>query len=141
MENGNICCIINFLIFYFQRGKEGERGGEKHQYVVASCVPPTGDLALNPGMCPDWESNQQPFGLQASTQSTEPHQPGAICCILSPLYLHHYKNVGIMIKAQTRSEIAKILERKVYLDSEFPGFFLLMYVEVILNVKVKWKYC
>ena len=30
----------------------------------------------NPGMCPDWESNQQPFGSQARTQSTEPHQPG-----------------------------------------------------------------
>ena len=26
--------------------------------------PPTGDLARHPGMCPDWESNQQPFGLQ-----------------------------------------------------------------------------
>ena len=36
----------------------------------------TGDLARNPGMCPDWESNQRPFGLKASTQSTEPHQPG-----------------------------------------------------------------
>ena len=27
-----------------------------------------------PGMCPDQEWNQQPFGLQAGTQSTEPHQ-------------------------------------------------------------------
>ena len=27
-------------------------------------------------MCPDWELNQQPFGLQASTQSAEPHQTG-----------------------------------------------------------------
>ena len=33
---------------------------------------PTGD----PGMCPDWESNWQPFGSQVDTQSTEPHQPG-----------------------------------------------------------------
>ena len=39
-------------------------------------MPPTGDLAHNPGMCPDWELNPRPFGLQASTQSTEPHQPG-----------------------------------------------------------------
>ena len=38
--------------------------------------PTTRDLACNPGMCPDWESNQRPFGLQSSTQSTEPHQPG-----------------------------------------------------------------
>ena len=44
--------------------------------MVASHVLPTGDLASNPGMCPDWESNQRPFGLQAGTQSTEPHQPG-----------------------------------------------------------------
>ena len=35
-----------------------------------------GDLAHNPGMCPDWEWNQRPFGSQASTQSTESHQPG-----------------------------------------------------------------
>ena len=33
--------------------------------MVASHVPPTGDLAYNPGVCPDWESNQRPFGLQA----------------------------------------------------------------------------
>ena len=32
--------------------------------MVASHVAPTGDLACNPGMCPDWESNRQPFGLQ-----------------------------------------------------------------------------
>ena len=56
-----------------ERGREGEREGEKHQCVV---VPPAGDLVSNPGMCPDWESNQRPFGSQASTQSTEPHQRG-----------------------------------------------------------------
>ena len=37
---------------------------------------PTEDLARHPGMCPDWESNQQAFGSQASTQSTEPQQLG-----------------------------------------------------------------
>ena len=31
----------------------GEREGEKHQCVVASPVPPTGDLDRNPGPCPD----------------------------------------------------------------------------------------
>ena len=55
---------------------EGEREGEKQQCVVASHEPPTGDLARNPGMSPDWELNQVPFGSQAGTQSTEPHQPG-----------------------------------------------------------------
>ena len=56
--------------------REKEREREKHQRVVACCVPPTGDLAHSPGMCPDWESNQQSFGSQAGAQSTEPHQPG-----------------------------------------------------------------
>ena len=41
-------------------------------------MPPTGDLACNPGMCPDWESNQQSFGSQAHAQSTELHQPGSL---------------------------------------------------------------
>ena len=31
-------------------------------------MPPNEDLAHNPGMCPDWELNQQPFDLQARTQ-------------------------------------------------------------------------
>ena len=49
-------------------------GRKKHPCVVASHMPPTGDRARNLGTCSDWESNQQPFGLQVSTQSTEPHQ-------------------------------------------------------------------
>ena len=32
--------------------------------AVVSHVAPTGDLAYNPGMGPDWESNWQPFVLQ-----------------------------------------------------------------------------
>ena len=49
--------------------------GEKYQYVIASLASPTGDLACNLGMFPDWESSQQSFGLQGGTQSNEPHQP------------------------------------------------------------------
>ena len=41
-----------FLIFR-DRGREGEREGEKHQCVVASHAPLTGGLAHKPGMCPD----------------------------------------------------------------------------------------
>ena len=53
-----------------------EREGEKHQCVVASLMLPTGDLACNTGIRPDWELNWLPFGSQAGTQSTEPHQQG-----------------------------------------------------------------
>ena len=65
-----------YLFIFRERGKEGEKEGEKHQYVVVSHTPPTGDLAHNPGMCSDCESNQRPFALHSGAQSTEPHQPG-----------------------------------------------------------------
>ena len=67
--------FFKFYLFIFrEREREGKREGEKHQCVVASHMPLTGDLACNQGTCPDWESNRRPFGSQASTQSTEPHQ-------------------------------------------------------------------
>ena len=72
--------FLRFLKFIFRkRGREAEREGGKHHCVVASRTTFTGDLACNPGMCPDWESNLWPFSLQASTQSTESNQPGPIC--------------------------------------------------------------
>ena len=43
---------ILFILYLFLEGKEGEREGKKHQCVVASPIPPTGDLACNPGMFP-----------------------------------------------------------------------------------------
>ena len=65
----------DFIHFFLERGREGQRKGEKPQCVFASHALPTGDLAHNPGMCPDWESNQQPFGSQSGAESTELHQP------------------------------------------------------------------
>ena len=44
--------FLRFIYLFLERGREGEREGKKHQCVVASHVPPTGDLARNPGMCP-----------------------------------------------------------------------------------------
>ena len=67
------------LFIYFFRAGKGRRKVEKHQCVVASCMSPTGELAHNPGMCPDWELNLRPFGMKASAQSTEPHQAGHLC--------------------------------------------------------------
>ena len=53
--------VFHFLFFFFlkilfifrERVREGEREGEKHHCVVASHVPPTGDLACNLGVCPE----------------------------------------------------------------------------------------
>ena len=65
----------DFTYLFLERG-EGKKRGEKHQCMVASRVPQTGDLARNPGTCPEWELNPEPFGSQAHTQSAELHQPG-----------------------------------------------------------------
>ena len=87
-------------------GKEG-REGEKHQCVVASHAPPTGDMAHNPGMCPDWELNWRPSGSQASAQCTEPHQPGGISffdvikifrtVVMAACICEHIKNIELFI--------------------------------------------
>ena len=72
---------------------------------VSSCMPATGDLACNPGMYPDWESNWWPFGSQTGTQSTEPHQPGLILVIyfIQPnvskiIAFQHVINVKLLMK-------------------------------------------
>ena len=54
----DVTIFLRFYLFVFrEKGKGGEREGEKYQ-SVASCTPPTrDDLAHHPGMCPDQESN------------------------------------------------------------------------------------
>ena len=67
--------VCMYVCMYVEK-REGKERGREMLSVVVPCVPPTGNLACNSGICPDWESNQQPFGLQAGAQSSEPHQPG-----------------------------------------------------------------
>ena len=73
------CVLLSFkntlFIYFRQRGREGERDGEKHHVWLPLVCPLLGtDLTRNPGMCPDWELNQRPFDSQASAQSSLPHQ-------------------------------------------------------------------
>ena len=53
-----IFIFLMILFIFRERGREGERKGDKQQCAVASGAPPAGNLACNPGMCPNWESNQ-----------------------------------------------------------------------------------
>ena len=68
--------LKDFIDSFLERGEGREGGREKLMCernitsVVASRMPPARDLAHNPGMCPDWESNQRPFGSQAGAQPT-----------------------------------------------------------------------
>ena len=49
--------FLMILFIFRERRREGKKEEEKHQCVVASHTPPTGDLVLNSGSCPDWEMN------------------------------------------------------------------------------------
>ena len=69
-----------FISLFLERGK-GERERNINVWLPLT-HPPTGDLACNPGVCPNQESNQLPFGLQASAQSTELQQPGLFIALL-----------------------------------------------------------
>ena len=72
-----------FYLFTFrERGREEEREGRKHQCVVASHVAPTGDLACIPGMCPDWESDWQPFGSQLALNPLSYTSQGKMFAVL-----------------------------------------------------------
>ena len=69
--------LLKDLIFLFlERGEGKEKERERNINVWLSLQRPTGDLACNPGMCPDQELNQWPFSLKGSSQLTEAHQPG-----------------------------------------------------------------
>ena len=67
--------FLKKILFFREKEREGERGVEKHQsvYWLPLACPQPG--TPNPGMSPDRELNLRPFGLQSSTQPTEPHQP------------------------------------------------------------------
>ena len=43
----------------FRKGKGGRKRGRG--ISMCSCTPPTGDLAHNPGMCPDWNQTCNPL--------------------------------------------------------------------------------
>ena len=40
--------------------------------MVPSCTPPNGDLACNPGLCPDWEFNWRLFASQLHSLALNP---------------------------------------------------------------------
>ena len=69
----------DFTYLFLERGEDRGKEREKHwcaRETLIGCLlhSPTGDLAQNPDMCPDWELNQWPFGLWDDMQPTEPHE-------------------------------------------------------------------
>ena len=72
---------FSFYLFILERGREGEREGEKYQCVVASHVPLVGDLVHNRGLCPDWESNRRPLVHRLMLNSLSQASQGCICSL------------------------------------------------------------
>ena len=68
--------FLKSIYLFLEQGEEREKERVRN---VSVCLPlswPTLGTGPQPGLCPDWESNWPPFGLQAWGQSTELHQPG-----------------------------------------------------------------
>ena len=69
-----------FIYLFILERREG-REKKEHQCVVASRVSPTGDLAHNPDLCPEKESNQRSLARRPALNPLKPHQPGQYCVI------------------------------------------------------------
>ena len=86
--------LKDFIYSFVERGEGREKDRERSISVwLPLACPPTGDLACNPGMCPDWESICQPFGSQPTlnplsyTNQSEIH----FIFLLVPLVLEVHK--------------------------------------------------
>ena len=67
--------LLRFYLFIFKEGKEGRK---RNINVWLPLERPLLGTWPATQACGGDKSNQPPFGLQASTQSTKPHQPGHV---------------------------------------------------------------
>ena len=62
-RNRNHILLFLKYAYWFVRERKGERERERERDWLHICTP-TRDWTQNLGMCPDWESNLQPFGVR-----------------------------------------------------------------------------
>ena len=123
-----------------ERGRTGEREGEKHQWVVASQGPPTGNLACsrNLGMCPDWESN--PLVLSPALNPRSYTSQGLF--IFSPkgiltfiqLLTWVYKFIPIEYMQQLQSTSMSLKQEKYVIDDKICDKMSLLIIRFSLGV-------
>ena len=100
---------------------------------LSSAHPQQRNLASNPGTCPDWELNLWPFGSQASTESTEPHQPGC--------NIHFFVVVSNWIYNMSRYVCKPLYQSVRAASSEWCGIWWdnwFMDISLLHFLKVKW---
>ena len=78
------------FVCFREEGREKERG--KHRCARETSIAhfsqaPHWGPGCNAAICPNWESNQRPFGSQAGAQCTKPHQPGHKSNAVIQIYL------------------------------------------------------
>ena len=62
-------------------------------------------MACNPGMCPDWESKQQPPGLQAGAQSLSQISQGEIFNFLHVASTHDHNMITFLCNTYNVSQM------------------------------------
>ena len=76
LSTKNTFIFLKILFIFKERGREGEREKVKHQCVVSSHTPPTGEPSLQPRHVSWLGIEPVTLWFAAGTQSTEPYQPG-----------------------------------------------------------------
>ena len=80
-------------------------------------------------MCPDWESNQQPFASQVGTQSIEPHSQGRCPFLLSfPFFLSLFVIIWLFFQTHFRITFENKVKRtwsSSYANEELPWLVVL----------------
>ena len=67
LDKVSVNFLKDFIYSFLERGGGRKKEGEKHWQGIGR----------NPGMCPDWELNWQPFVLgQEDVHPTEPQRSG-----------------------------------------------------------------
>ena len=99
------CCICMTLtqrrVYWFEREKERNINVREKHRLVASYTHPNQVQTCNLGMCSDWESEPQPFGVWDDTPTSWPTQLGQILYILtftSIVFLFPYFKKSLELK-------------------------------------------
>ena len=71
------------MYLFLERREGKEKEGGRNISLLCRIHVPIRDQSHNPGTCPDWESNRQPFALLDDAQPTEPPQSGQHCVLLN----------------------------------------------------------
>ena len=75
--------LKNILFLFRERGREGEREGERNQCVVASCAPPLGTWPATQECALTGSRTGDPLVCRLALNPLEPHQPGPAILVLA----------------------------------------------------------